>query len=216
MARRLGRRPPGAIRRTIRTGQHYHVSVRIPEPNLPMIGSALAFRRIPMTGQDDFNPHAFGSPDRCLEVLDFKPQQHPVAVRFQLRVTDRTMVMIDLPMVQLQNQFSLRLQAFVIGSTVGTLATQQALVPATGCLDIVRADEWLWSHCFYLERFPPREQPKAWANYLAPGPEARGRLTGSKKGGRDIAPMFPAPAPQKSQLRTPPGWCGRIRSPPTC
>lgn len=52
---RLQRVPlPG--RRSIRAGQHHHITIWITQPALPMIGTAISIRRIPMLRQYNLSP----------------------------------------------------------------------------------------------------------------------------------------------------------------
>jgi hypothetical protein len=51
---------------------------------------------------DDLRLHFHGAGNGRVEVVDFKPQQDTVAVGFGVGIADWTMVVFDIPAVQLQ------------------------------------------------------------------------------------------------------------------
>src|SRR6516162_2606576 len=55
-------RSPISVRRTVRAGEHDHVTVRITHPALPVVGAAVPVGRIAMARQDDlgFQPGEAG------------------------------------------------------------------------------------------------------------------------------------------------------------
>ena len=54
--------------------------------------------------------------------------------------------MINLPIMKLEDQPLAEIQAFVFGTPVSALTSQQLLVPATAELHILDADEWCELH----------------------------------------------------------------------
>jgi NAD dependent epimerase/dehydratase family enzyme len=56
------------------------------------------------------------------------------------------MIVLDLEGVELQYEFAVSRQAFVLGPPMGAFESQQALVPAAAGFDIGDGDERLWSH----------------------------------------------------------------------
>jgi hypothetical protein len=55
-------------------------------------------------------------------------------------------MMFRIPLVELEHQPTTHNEALILGSAVCALTAEQPLIPATACLNIVYADEWLRSH----------------------------------------------------------------------
>jgi len=72
-----------------------------------MVRTAVARRRIAMAGQDNLDSHGFGTHHGSVEIIDLKPQKDAVSVRLEIRVPDRAVMVLDLPFVQLEDQFPL-------------------------------------------------------------------------------------------------------------
>ena len=98
-----------------------------------------------MPGKDDWRPQLRHTGRRIIEVADFEPEQHPIAVG-QRGIADRTVVMLDVPAMQLEEQAIVLDEALVLWATVAAPAPQKTLVPAATCLDITDADQGLWTH----------------------------------------------------------------------
>jgi len=98
-----------------------------------------------MPGMNHFDLHFFGAVNGRIEIIEFKPQQHTIAMR-QILVTDWTVIVSDIPAMQLQDQSSIRSQTLVLGPSVRTSTTKQTLIPATARFDIVHANQRLWAH----------------------------------------------------------------------
>jgi len=95
-------RTPSAIRRSVRAGHNNGVAVRIAHPALPMIRTAVAVRRISMPRLDDFS-FEFGSVlEDSVEVIHFEPEQNAVSIGLVIRVANRTVIMLDFEVVQLE------------------------------------------------------------------------------------------------------------------
>ncbi len=139
------RRLPGTIRCAVWAGQYHYVTVEVTKPDLPVVRTSIALGRIPVASQDNLRPE-FLSPDHGrIEVLHFKPQQHPIPMN-QFRIPDWPVMMINLPAVQLHQQLTIRHQLLVMTSTVAALTSQQSLVPATARFNVPDTNEGLWTH----------------------------------------------------------------------
>ena len=99
-----------------------------------------------MARQDELRLQFRGAGDGRVDVVDLKPQEHAVAVGLRIGIADRTVMVFDVPPVQLQDQHSARHQALVFRAAVIALATEQALVPTATRLDVAHADEGLRTH----------------------------------------------------------------------
>ena len=85
-----------------------------------MIGSAVAIGRIAMTRFESIGDPRFGASDRGIEIIYFKPKQQPIARRFG-RIADRPVMVILLPMMQLQDQLFAGHEAFIVRPAMRTL-----------------------------------------------------------------------------------------------
>ncbi len=70
-----------AVRRSIRAGEHDCVTVRIAQPEFPMIGTAVATGRVAMAWHDDLGVQALSARNRRVEVAQLEPEEHAVSVR---------------------------------------------------------------------------------------------------------------------------------------
>src|SRR5688500_8104300 len=61
-------------------------------------------------------------------------------------IADRPVMVFHRKVVQLEYQHIVGYEPLIVRPTVGALAPQQLLIPATTCLDVVDRDEGLWSH----------------------------------------------------------------------
>src|SRR5262249_31011888 len=80
------------------------------------------------------------------EIIDFKPQKDTIAVGLGVRIADWAMVMLNLPIVKLEDQAALRDEPFIFWPAVRALTTEQCLVPATTLFHIAYCDQWLGMH----------------------------------------------------------------------
>jgi hypothetical protein len=87
-----------------------------------MIRTAIVFRRIAVPRQNDFRAHFLSARNRRIKILHLKPQQDAVAMR-QFRISNRPMMMLDFPAVQLQQQLAVRNQLLVMTPAVTALAS---------------------------------------------------------------------------------------------
>jgi len=72
-----------------------------------MVRTTVACGRIAMAGQDNLDSHGLGTRHGGVEIIDLKPQKDAVSVRLEIRVPDRAVMVLDLPFVQLEDQFPL-------------------------------------------------------------------------------------------------------------
>ena len=121
----------------MRAGEHDRVAIWITQPALPV--SVFA----PMARFDDVCLQLFGTRNRGVEVVQFKPQENAVSIRPKFRITQWTVLVLDIPVVQLKDQGFTGDQSLIVRPTVPALATEQTLIPAAACLDVVHANEWL-------------------------------------------------------------------------
>jgi hypothetical protein len=110
-----------------------------------MVRAAVPGWRIAMPGMNHLDLHFFGTGHSCIEIVEFKPQQHAVSMR-QILVTDCTVIVSHVPAVQLQDQSPIRNKALVLWPAVCALTAEHTLIPATACFDVTHANQWLWAH----------------------------------------------------------------------
>jgi len=76
-----------------------------------------------MARQNDFRLQFRGAGNGRVEVVNFKPQKHAVASR-EFPVTDRTMMVLHLPVMQLKHQPAIRNEPLIIWTAMVTLAAK--------------------------------------------------------------------------------------------
>jgi len=84
-----------------------------------------------------------GTRNRGVEIIQLKPQENAISIRPKLGIPEWTVVMLDMPIVQLQDQSSMRDQPLILRPAVVAPATQETLIPATARLDVMHANERL-------------------------------------------------------------------------
>ena len=99
-----------------------------------------------MAWQDDLSLQVLSACHGRVEVVDFKPEEHAISVRLDVWISNRAMMMLDLPSVQLQNQPAVRNEPLIVRPAMRTLTAQEPLVPAAARLNVTRANERLWTH----------------------------------------------------------------------
>ncbi|WP_205668230.1 hypothetical protein [Bradyrhizobium manausense] len=82
----------------IRRCDHDHVTVEIPDPEFPMPRV-----RVDVDVADDVGFKVPGPKDHFVEIIDFEPEQNSIADGL-VDVAKRTMMVISIPVVQLQDQ----------------------------------------------------------------------------------------------------------------
>ncbi len=67
----------------------------------------------------------FGHALQCsIEVLHFKPEQDSIAIRLFRRIANRTVIMLDVPVMQLHHQLPVMREPFILFAAVVALHTQ--------------------------------------------------------------------------------------------
>jgi hypothetical protein len=110
-----------------------------------MVWAAVAGWRIAMPGLNHLDLHFFGAGYGRIEIVKFEPQQHTIAMR-QTLVTDWTVIVSHIPVVQLKDQSIVQNKTLILGAAMRTSTTKQTLIPATARFDIVHTNQRLWAH----------------------------------------------------------------------
>ncbi len=96
--------PPTSIGRAIGARQDDLVSVGIIQPELPVIGAAIAIRRIAVPRQEDLGAKRLGPADGGTKVVDLEPEEQAIAKRHIIGVANAAVVMLFFEAVQLENE----------------------------------------------------------------------------------------------------------------
>jgi hypothetical protein len=99
-----------------------------------MVRAAVTVRRIAMARQNDLRLELCSADNGRVEVVDFKPQEDPVA-RNELWIADWAVMMLHIPAMQLKYQPAVRNQPLILRPAVPTLTA-----------NIAHANKWLWTH----------------------------------------------------------------------
>ena len=99
-----------------------------------------------MARLDDLGLQFGDTGDRGIEVVDFKPQEHAVAIGRVIRITDRPVAVFDLKTVQLEDQRTIRDQSLIFRPAVRALTAEETLVPPAARFDIGHRNERLRTH----------------------------------------------------------------------
>lgn len=83
-----------------------------------MVGSTVTGWWIAMSRKNYFNIHLGRASDGSIKVVDFKPQQHPVAVGLVIGSPDWTVVMSGVKAMQLEYQCPIRNKPLILRATV--------------------------------------------------------------------------------------------------
>ena len=110
-----------------------------------MIGTAFALGRIAVARQNHFCPHLRRPRNRRIKIGGLKPKENAVAMR-EMRVTQGSVMMLDIPPMQLQDQLPVGDEPFIFWAAVSALAAKQTLIPATARLHIPHGNKWLRTH----------------------------------------------------------------------
>ncbi len=90
--------------------------------------------------------HLGRTPHGRIKIVNLKPEQHPVPVRFVITVADGTVMMLYLEAVQLKNEFAIEHQLFIRAAPMITPAAEQSLVPLAASFHIGDSDQRLRPH----------------------------------------------------------------------
>lgn len=107
-----------------------------------------------MSWKDHLGAQFRQTSDGGVEVLDLEPEQNAVAAG-QVGVPNVSMVVGNVPRVELKNQLVPGDELFVVAATMCPPASQEALVPAAARCDVADTDERLRTHEWCLQRFTP-------------------------------------------------------------
>ncbi len=99
-----------------------------------------------MTGQHNLDAHVSGALHDGIEILNLKPEQHAVAVRFVIAVADCAVMVLHLEAVQLKHKLAVQNQLFIGGAAMIAAQTEQALIPPAACFYVGNGDERLGTH----------------------------------------------------------------------
>lgn len=109
-----------------------------------------------------------GAGDDVLKVVDFEPEQYAVANRLR-RIAKRTMMMIGMPIVQLQDQpitsplarvVSRVPQPLIFSTTMTSNTAEQPLVPSARILNVSTENEWLCAHTAIMDQIRAVAHPR--------------------------------------------------------
>ncbi len=99
-----------------RTGKYHSVPVRVSDPEFPIA----VFRPQPILQY--ISVHPLCTTISIVEVIQLEPEDHTVS-NGKGRVTQRSVVMRDIPLVQLQNEPVARIEPLVMLAAMPTRAT---------------------------------------------------------------------------------------------
>ena len=103
-----------------------------------------------MFRKDDLNVHLRGARDDGVEVGGFsEPEENTIPVGPIVRITDLSVIVLNVEAVQLQDKNAVRGQPLVLTATMVTLQSEQLLIPAAArfyiidCYQRLRAHGWV-------------------------------------------------------------------------
>src|SRR5262245_15039124 len=99
-----------------------------------------------MARLDDFSLQLRRAGDGGIDVVDFKPYEADVSIRLHIGITDRTVMMLHVPSVQLEDQSAIRNQPFIFRAAVRALTAEETLIPSAARFDVMHANEGLGAH----------------------------------------------------------------------
>jgi len=125
---------------TVRAREHDGIAFGIPQPAFPMgvLTAVAGFYYVRL--------EFLRSRDRCVKIFQLKPKQHAIPIGPKVRISEWTVMMLDIPLMQLEDQNTIPFKTFVVGPPMAALAAEQPLIPATARLDVVHTNEWLEMH----------------------------------------------------------------------
>ena len=121
----------------MRAGKHDGVALRITQPAFPM-GVLTAMARF-----YDLSLHLFGTRNGGVKIVQFKPKENTISIRPKFGIPEWTMMMLDVPIVQLEDKVSVRDQSLIIRPAVAALTAKETLIPTAARLDVMHANEGL-------------------------------------------------------------------------
>jgi hypothetical protein len=94
-----------------------------------------------------------------MKVFEFKPKNDAIAIGFEQRVAKWSMVMLNLPFVQLQHEAIACVQALVLLPSMAAGETKQFLVPTAARFDVLYANQWCELHSYSFGGRTPTDVP---------------------------------------------------------
>src|SRR5262245_49649330 len=90
--------------------------------------------------------HLLG-PGHCrVKVVNLKPEKDTISMGFEIWITDRTVMVLHIPLVQLKDQPPLQDQTFILRTAMRTLTAKQSMIPPAAQFDIAHANQRLCTH----------------------------------------------------------------------
>ena len=99
-----------------------------------------------MARQDDVGVQFRGPCDGRVEVVEFEPEEHAVAVWRDGWIPDAAVVVLHIPAVELKNQLVIDDEPLIFRAAMCAYAAKKPLIPAAARLDVGDTNEWLWIH----------------------------------------------------------------------
>ena len=93
-----------------------------------------------MAGLEDFSLQLRGAGKGGVKIIELKPQENAVSIRFDIWIPDWPMMVLNIPSVQLKDQAITRDQSLILGAAMRTLTAKETLIPATARLNISHAN----------------------------------------------------------------------------
>jgi len=121
----------------MRAGQHDGVAFRVTQPAFP-VGVLTAMARF-----EDLRFQLLGTDNRGVEIVEFKPQEHAIAVGFEIWIAEPTVLMFHLPSVQLKNQPAVQNEPLILSAAMPTLKAKETLIPAAARFHVTHANQGL-------------------------------------------------------------------------
>jgi hypothetical protein len=110
-----------------------------------MVGTAVPFGRVTMTRPNNLRLQLRGTSQGVIEVVNLEPEKDAIP-GCDVRVPDRTMMMLHIPAMQLKNKPAVCNKTVIMRATMITLTTKEPLIPATARFNVAHANKWLWTH----------------------------------------------------------------------
>ena len=110
-------RPPIPVSGAVWTREHDGISIRVPEPELPMIRATVPVWGIPVPRPENVGLQLLRPRPGRVKVIDFKPEQHPVARR-QVGVPEGAVMVLHVPAVELEHQPATLHQPLVVRTSL--------------------------------------------------------------------------------------------------
>jgi hypothetical protein len=121
-------------------GEHEGISVRVAQPIFPVaVFAEMAFLQ-------SLHFEVYSATHGSVEVFELEPQQDAIAVRAKRWIPQRTVLVLRIPAMQLQNQLPVGYKTFILITAVSAGAPKDLPVPIATGLNVVNADEGCQLH----------------------------------------------------------------------